>query len=96
MAKFTVRVELHNADESDYEPLHEAMQDKGFSRTIKNGDGIEYHLPTAEYNFSGSGTTQQVLNAAKEAAQTTDYDFEILVTESTSRRWYQLEPVHQN
>ena len=96
MTKFTVRVELHGADDSDYESLHEAMQGKGFSRTIKDGDGIEYHLPTAEYNFSGSGTAQQVLNSAKEAAQTTDYDFEILVTESTSRRWYHLEPVRRN
>ena len=32
MANFTVRVELHGADESDYETLYENMKAKGFTR----------------------------------------------------------------
>lgn len=39
MASFTVRVELHDADEDDYATLHDAMEARGFARTIKGPDG---------------------------------------------------------
>lgn len=56
MARFTTRVELHYADDDDYETLHAAMEDEGFYRTITSDDGIAYHLPTAEYNRDGNLT----------------------------------------
>ncbi len=34
MAKFTTRVELHNATGEDYNTLHDAMESVGFSRLI--------------------------------------------------------------
>ena len=43
MANFTVRVELHKAEWTDYERLHAAMQQKGFSRQITSDDGKAYH-----------------------------------------------------
>jgi hypothetical protein len=43
MAHYTTRVELHVAEEEDssevYETLRQAMEDLGFTRTIKGRDG---------------------------------------------------------
>ena len=65
MAHYTTRVELHDADEQDYQMLHEAMEELGFTRTIKARDGNTYKLPTAEYNFEGEIEIETVLDKAK-------------------------------
>jgi hypothetical protein len=64
MATFMTRVELHSADEDDYETLHAAMEKEGFNRTITSDDGVTYHLPTAEYYRSTHLTRTQVLERA--------------------------------
>lgn len=48
MAKFTVRVELHDANSEDYDNLHKKMEAKGYSREISS-NGKTYQLPSAEY-----------------------------------------------
>lgn len=92
MGKFTPRVELHGATEPDYEVLHEAMKKRGFSRTILDEDGIEHHLPTAEYNLIGDYKKSQVCKLAKEAAEVTRKPAAVLVTKG-SRRWSGLKAV---
>lgn len=93
MAKFTTRVELHRAYEDDYEVLHAAMERRGFSRQIRSGDGVTYHLPTAEYDYSGNKTRNQVLDLAKAAASETNKKYAVLVTQSNGRTWSGLEEV---
>ncbi len=90
MARFTVRVELHDATQDDYERLQELMQAAGFFRTIKGEDGTKFHLPSSEYNFEGSIDINTVRERAKGAARGTRRDFDLLVTESIRRRWYNL------
>jgi hypothetical protein len=92
MTQFTVRVELHRADADDYETLHSAMKDEGFSRLIKSSDGKRYHLPTAEYDRSGELTRSEVLDSAGKAAAQTNKKASILVTESAGRTWRGLDP----
>ena len=87
MATFTTRVELHRGHEDDYEVLHAAMEERGFSRQITSDDGVTYHLPTAEYNYSGNKTRSQVLDLAKAAASETNKKHAVLVTESNGRSW---------
>lgn len=87
MPRFTVRVELHQAHESDYERLHEEMEDEGFRRTITDSKGVTFKLPTAEYNLEGEFTTDQANERAAAAAQRTGKRFWILVTASNGRRW---------
>ena len=87
MATFTTRVELHQADSDDYETLHSAMEDEGFSRLIHSDDGIWYHLPEAEYTISGSLTRSNILDRAERAANKTRKSSSILVTESAGRSW---------
>ena len=60
MANYTVRVELHQAVGSDYDSLHAAMEQVGFSRLITGDNGQTYHMPWAEENGSGKLTSAQV------------------------------------
>ena len=90
MARFTTRVELRKTPR-DYNALHDEMEGRGFTRTIKNSKGKEYHLPPAEYNYEGEKTEKEVLALAVEAASAVDNDFEILVTKSDGRTWHELK-----
>jgi hypothetical protein len=92
MARYTVRVELHNAEWEDYDELHEAMENEGFSRQITSSDGKTYHLPWAEYDRETPSGRKGVLDAAKRAADTTGKAHSILVTESAGRMWHNLPP----
>ncbi len=93
MPSFTVRVELHGGTADDYETLHGDMEAEGFSRTIRSDNGIEYHLPTAEYDITGSLGLDDVLERAKTATSRTHDDFGVLVTESNGRKWIGLPKV---
>jgi len=90
MARYTVRVELHDAERDDYDELHTAMEDEGFSREVTSDDGKTYHLPWAEYNRDTASSRSAVLDSAKRAAETTGKEYEVLVTESAGRVWYNL------
>jgi hypothetical protein len=93
MANFTVRVELHQANWTDYDSLHAAMENKGFSRFITGSDGKTYHLPLAEYNGSSDNLdTSQIRDIAWAAAKTTGKKSAVLVTEGP-RSWVGLEQV---
>jgi hypothetical protein len=92
MANFTVRVELHQAQGTDYDSLHAAMEQKGFSRLITGDDGKTYHLPWAEYTGSANLSAAQVRDIARSAADTTGKNNGVLVTESVSRAWIGLQP----
>jgi hypothetical protein len=87
MAQFTVRVELHRANQDDYDALHSAMEEEGFTRQIKSSDGTRYQLPTAEYNRSSNKTKQEIRDSAAAAASTTGKKYAILVTQSAGRSW---------
>ena len=91
MGRFTVRVELHNANAKDYENLHAQMGANGFSRTIASDGGNSYHLPWTGYNYEGNLSGNQVLEAAKSAASRAHNDFAVLVTES-AKCWHNLYP----
>ncbi len=67
MPQFTVRVELHHAEWTDYERLHAAMEQQGFSRLIRADTGHTYHMPWAEYNGTANLTSMQVLEIARTA-----------------------------
>lgn len=90
MAKFTTRVELHEADSSDYDELHEHMKAEGFRTTISGSDNT-YVLPTAEYNYQGEVEIDDVLAWAKSAANKTGRKYSILVTEAVQRKWVGLK-----
>jgi hypothetical protein len=87
MSHFTVRVELHDTQPADYNTLHAAMVERGFSRLITSDEGRTYELPWAEYDRFGKFTTMQVLGIAQTAAASTSKKNSVLVTEVKSRAW---------
>jgi hypothetical protein len=87
MAQFTVRVELHDAQWTDYNTLHAAMERQGFSRSIRSDDGQIYQLPWAEYDRDVNLTSMQVLAGAQNAAIATGKRYSVLVTEAKNRAW---------
>jgi hypothetical protein len=94
VAKFTVRIELHDVHDNaeEYEILHQSMETSGFSRTITDSkSGTIYKLPRAEYNAIGNYTREKVMAVAKAATKKTGRDFSVLVTPSPGRYWYNLE-----
>lgn len=96
MARFTARVELHDAVISDYEKLHHAMAAQGFTHTIVDDTtGLTYLLPPAEYNFIGPFTRDQVIERAELAAASTYKSYSILVTPSEGRIWVGLQQASQ-
>ncbi len=95
MTSYTVRVELHDADDDDYASLHEAMGDQGFVRWIKGSNGSKDQLPTAEYNMPNTNHNRsEVLDRAKTAANSVKPKPApwIVVTESAGRTWSGLKP----
>jgi len=92
MARFTVRVELHDAESEEYEVLHAAMEARGFSRFIADTNGILYHLPWAEYNRDAQLTRKAILKSARQAADQTGKKYCVLVTQSAGRTWHNLLP----
>jgi hypothetical protein len=90
MAQFTVRVELHEGKYDDYQTLHAAMEQQGFSRLITSDGGVTYHLPWAEYQGTGDLASSRVRDIARAAADSTGRRNAILVTESKSRAWVGL------
>jgi len=94
VSNYTVRVELHYADEEDYETLHDAMATVGFVRWIQNEDGKKYRLPMAEYNLVNTSLDREaVREKAVEASARAKPDPEpwVLVTQSTARCWHGLK-----
>lgn len=88
MSQYTVRIELHSSQYNpDFETLHRAMAQKGFSKLITSDSGVTYHLPRGEYNIDTTSDRSRVLNVAKEAVKATGQSAEILVTESSGRTW---------
>lgn len=79
MAQAIARVELHGATAQDYTTLHAAMQQRGFSRTIRGSDQSVYQLPTGEYIHSNVPSSAQALTLAQQAATQTGKSAAIFV-----------------
>ena len=90
MARYTVRVELHDAAGDDYDDLHAYMEQEGFLRYITDVNGKKYQLPTAEYNIETNKDRSTVLEKAKRAAANTGHKYMVLITESAGRSWHNL------
>lgn len=90
MAKFLVRIELHNATYADYEKLHSEMEYLGFSRQITADNGQTYQLPTAEYVIGSTLDLDKVRAYAAAAAKSTGRKFGIIAAEYSRSAWMGL------
>lgn len=91
MAIFYARIELHDAEWSDYEVLHEQMRKQGFTQTVTSTDGTVYQLPPATYRIEVGLNKEDVLARAKVAASALNKNRGILVIQSSGAQFSQLE-----
>ena len=92
MAGYTVRVELHVANQGNYLKLHAAMARAGYLNTVTADNGVVFRLPTAEYNLEQSPlTATQVMQQVIAIADSVKLGAWVLVTEAVRRAW-QLAP----
>lgn len=78
MAKFMVRVDLHDTETPEqYDLLDVAMEKKGFSREFA-GKKATYRLPCGEYWYISDSTTADVRTLASTAAGKTKQAFGIM------------------
>lgn len=78
MAKFMVRVELHDSETPEkYELLDTAMEKKKFWREFL-GKKATYQLPCGEYWYIADATTAEVRTRAASAAEKTGQAFGIM------------------
>ena len=87
MARFTIRVELHNATWQNYVDLAKHMATNGMVDIIQADNGARYKMPPAEYSYDGPATRDQVLQTAKACAARVVSSSGVLVTESAGRSW---------
>ena len=91
--KYAVRVELNSGSMNDFNLLHQAMDNKGFSKIITSDDGRDYYLPKATYLINTTSNRSRVLEAVKSAVSITRKTAEIIVFEYSSSSWSGLTPV---
>lgn len=94
MARFTVRVVLHDGPtRDDYDQLALALAQRNITDVIFSDDGVGYKMPPAEYQCQGDLTAEQVRQVCAVAAQTTGKRHAILVTEAKTRSWSGLDVI---
>lgn len=94
MSKFTVRVELRDSKDADYDELHKQMDTKGFSRTLTTDSGNTIYLPSAEYTYSSATKTpEQVADLAKSVAEKIKKNPMVMVTKSSGRFYIGMDKV---
>jgi hypothetical protein len=71
------------------------MQAEGFSRFVRGGDGVTYHLPLAEYARDDLMTIEAIRDSAQRAARLTSRSFAVLVTKGNQWAWLGLTPAQQ-
>jgi hypothetical protein len=85
LRRFITRVELHEADATDYQILYDAMKGAGFVKTITefNSNNM-YKLPEGEYHYSSEKVIEakDVLDIAIKAVAKTKKEYQILVTKA--------------
>lgn len=90
---YVIRIELSSNIMADFDVLHLAMKNKGFSRTIRASDNKDYYLPRATYYTTSSQSRSSILEIAKQAVAQTGKSGEILVVESAGCSWSGLHEV---
>jgi cytidylate kinase len=81
MAVLMTRVELHDEQRGDYDKLHQEMDARDFSRTVKVDD-IEYHLPDATYLLVSDISAHEACERAHEAARAIGREAGVFVASS--------------
>lgn len=101
MSYFTIRIELNNHDEGDYDLLHKEMEKEEMIRVVRASDKRNYDLPTGTYSQITARSKDQVHAAATSAIKRViaakplnddgdQKDYQLIVTEDANPRKFKL------
>lgn len=102
MAYYFIRVELHGANESDYNSLHELLKDKGYQRSIYVGDPAKVQppglamlaqfrkLPTGTYTLKSNVHIDTVITQVTDIASRVKTNPMVVVAECMAIRYCNL------
>ena len=92
MTDFVTRIELHGGSAEDYAILDQAMAAANFSKVIRSGRGLLYHMPSATYFSQADGmSATEVRNIAVQAASRTGRRYDIITASGDTA--FALHPV---
>lgn len=80
MAKFITTIELHDADEKDYDKLYSELEKESFEKRKHAAKAKEHHIGKEEYKREGKVTIQDVTKSVLKAIAKTGkkYSFTII------------------
>ncbi|MDB5201779.1 MAG: hypothetical protein JWQ27_1188 [Ferruginibacter sp.] len=87
MAKYTIRIELREAEPNDYTLLEAGMLTEGFRSTIGSTDGGIFKLPFGTYNMETPAGIDEVYKLAEKVANSTEKGNWVIISEAINRRW---------
>ncbi|MBC7622200.1 MAG: hypothetical protein H7232_02305 [Aeromicrobium sp.] len=94
MSLYITRVFLHGAPTAaQYETLHEIMKSTGFDRTIRDYNGVLFHLPPAEYAVESLKDLTTVQASAHAQAMKLGILCAVMTTKSDGIQWNGLDRV---
>jgi len=96
MAKFIVRVTLHeikDLDHENYATLHEEMEKALFLKKIKSKTGVWYHLPPAEYFIEKNDTLDKIYDKVKSILDSINLNYGFIVFKHEKAKWCGLKRV---
>jgi hypothetical protein len=69
MSVYRIRVELHGAEESEYQVLWDEMRAQGFRRTLTGDNGQVFGLPSGEYSYEAAAGSASTMVAVRDLVE---------------------------
>lgn len=93
MAKYVLRVELTNGTHQMYTVLRDGLLNIGFTKRVKDKDGVEWRLPTGNYYINSDYDKETIINAVRPIAARLDRTPMVFLCEVAEKGmiWYGLQ-----
>ena len=91
MPRYTIRIELLDAQSKQYDALYEHLNAVSITDRLTDADGNDYLMPPGEYNYEGLDPLKTVLSTVRSAASKVAKNYRVLITEAAGRTWFNLE-----
>ena len=94
-SKYLVRVQLIREISSQYTLVRDGLIARGFTKRIKNKEGIEYRLPNGNYYAEGENTANEIFDIVAQVVSKIDPKASVVVShisdDQGSLIWANLE-----
>lgn len=91
MAKYLLRVQLSVETSRNYTVLRDKLLAVGFTKRIKNKEGVEWRLPNGNYYVESNKTLEEIMNIIRPVILNYDTKAQIVFAEVSGMTWINLE-----